>query len=90
MLIRKMWRDLMKNKTQFISIFLMSFLGMFVFVGIDAESTGAGECARSYYQKYNLCDLWVMGAGFILLVLPATVLKGLFSAAAVDSLWEND
>ena len=64
MLIRKMWRDLMKNRTQFISIFLMSFLGMFVFVGIDAESAGAGECVRSYYEKYNLCDLWVMGAGF--------------------------
>lgn len=64
MLLRKMWRDLSKNKAQFISIFLMSFLGMFVFVGIDAESSGAGESAASYYSKYNLCDLWVMGAGF--------------------------
>ncbi|MCR5488303.1 MAG: ABC transporter permease [Lachnospiraceae bacterium] len=64
MLLRKMWRDLSKNKAQFISIFLMSFLGMFVFVGIDAESSGAGESADSYYREYHLCDLWVMGAGF--------------------------
>lgn len=64
MLFRKMRRDLMKNKTQFISIFLMSLLGMLVFVGIDAESSGAAYASDNYYRQYNLCDLWVMGAGF--------------------------
>ena len=64
MLIRKMWRDLFRNKTQFISIFLMSLLGMLVFVGIDAESSGAAEAANAYYEKYNLCDIWVTGSGF--------------------------
>ena len=59
-----MWRDLRKNKTQFISIFLMSLLGMFVFVGIDAESSGAAAAADAYYSKYNLCDIWIAGAGF--------------------------
>ncbi len=59
-----MWRDLLKSKTQFVSIFLMSLLGLLVFVGIDAESSGAGMAADSYYEKYNLCDLWIMGAGF--------------------------
>ena len=54
----------MKNKTQFISIFLMSLLGMLVFVGIDAESSGAAKAANAYYRQYNLCDLWVQGAGF--------------------------
>ena len=54
----------MKNKTQFISIFLMSLLGMFVFVGVDAESSGAAKAANAYYEQYNLCDLWVQGAGF--------------------------
>ena len=54
----------MKNKTQFISIFLMSFLGMLVFVGLDAESSGAAKAANNYYEKYNLCDIWVAGAGF--------------------------
>ena len=64
MLIRKMWRDLLKNKTQFISIFLMSMLGMLVFVGIDAESSGGGAAADAYYKKYNLSDIWIQGAGF--------------------------
>ena len=54
----------MKNKAQFVSIFLMSFLGMLVFVGIDAESYGAAAAADAYYKKYNLCDLWIQGAGF--------------------------
>ncbi len=54
----------MRNKTQFISIFLMSLLGMFVFVGVDAESSGAAKAANAYYEQYNLCDLWVQGAGF--------------------------
>ena len=54
----------MRNKTQFISIFLMSLLGMLVFVGIHAESSGAAEAANIYYHKYNLCDIWVAGAGF--------------------------
>ncbi len=59
-----MWRDLLKNKTQFVSIFLMSLLGMLVFVGIDAESSGAGNAADRYYKSQNLCDIWVNGAGF--------------------------
>ncbi len=59
-----MWRDLLKNKTQFVSIFLMSLLGMLVFVGIDAESSGAQNAADRYYKSQNLCDIWVNGAGF--------------------------
>ena len=64
MLIRKMWRDLFRNKTQFISIFLMSMLGMLVFVGIDAESAGGSAAADAYYKQYNLSDIWIQGAGF--------------------------
>ncbi len=59
-----MLRDLRRNKTQFISIFLMSLLGMLVFVGLDAESSGAAEAVNAYYKKYNLCDIWVAGSGF--------------------------
>ncbi len=42
----------------------MSLLGMLVFVGLDAESSGAGAAVESYYSKYNLCDIWVAGSGF--------------------------
>ncbi len=54
----------MKSKSQFVSIFFMSLLGMLVFVGLDAESSGAANAADNYYKKYNLCDIWVQGAGF--------------------------
>lgn len=64
MLKHKLWRDLLKNKMQFISIFLMSFLGLFVFVGLDAEGNGLGKSADSYYEVTNLADLWVMGKSF--------------------------
>lgn len=64
MLIKKMWRDLLQNKTQFISIFLMALLSMYIYVGLDAESTGAGMAAADYYESLNLADLWIMGSGF--------------------------
>lgn len=64
MLKRKLWRDLIKNKTQFISIFLMSFLGLFVFVGLDAEGNGLEVNSKAYYEETNMADLWVMGKNF--------------------------
>ncbi len=64
MLFRKMLRDLRRNKTQFVSIFLMSLLGMLVFVGLDSESSGAADAVNAYYERFNLCDIWVSGAGF--------------------------
>lgn len=64
MLKRKLLRDLWQNRTQFISIFLMAFLGLFVFAGIDAESNGIGLSTDAYYQETNVADAWVVGNGF--------------------------
>lgn len=64
MLKRKLLRDLWQNRTQFVSIFLMAFLGLCVFAGIDAESTGMGISADKYYEETNLADDWVVGASF--------------------------
>lgn len=64
MLFRKLLRDLVQNRTQFISIFLMSFLGMWIFVGINAESTGGSKSADTYYTRCNLADFWIAGEGF--------------------------
>ena len=64
MLKRKVLRDLRQNLTQFMAIFLMSLLGMWIYGGMDAESTGALRVAERFYQEYNLADLWVMGGGF--------------------------
>lgn len=64
MLLKKLWRDLLKNKVQFLSIFLMSFLGLLIYVGIDSEVTGATAAEYDYYQEQNLADLWVQGKFF--------------------------
>lgn len=64
MLRRKLFRDLWQNRTQFLSIFLMAFLGLFVFAGIDAESNGIGLSTDYYYEATKLADNWVVGAGF--------------------------
>lgn len=64
MLKRKLWRDFLKNRTQFLSIFLMSLLGMLVFVGLDAEATGLRKSSDTYYEQTNLADLWLQGSLF--------------------------
>lgn len=64
MLNRKLWRDLWYNKTQFLSIFLMAFLGLLVFVGLDAESHGIEKSGDTFYEAYNLADFWIKGCYF--------------------------
>ena len=66
MMTRKLLRDLLENKIQFLSIFLMSFLGIYVFVGINSEVTGLKACEERYYEECNLGDIWVRGRDFSL------------------------
>ena len=64
MLRKKLLRDLWQNKPQFVSIFLMAFLGLFIFAGFDAESNGIGISTKKYYDATNLADAWVLGENF--------------------------
>ena len=59
MLAKKMIRDIRNHKIQFISIFLMAFLGVYVFVGFGAESFGFEQTADTYYNETNLADGWI-------------------------------
>ena len=59
MLFRKMLRDIRKHKTQFLSIFLMVFLGVFVFAGVGGESVGLEVNVNEFYQEINLADGWI-------------------------------
>ena len=59
MLFKKMLRDIRKHKTQFISIFLMAFLGVFVFAGVGGESVGLEVNVDKYYDDTNLADGWI-------------------------------
>ena len=62
MLFKKMLRDMRAHKTQFLSIFLMAFLGVFVFAGVGGESVGLEESVNNYYETTNLADGWIYSA----------------------------
>ena len=54
-----MIRDIWKNKAQFISIFLMAFIGVFVFSGISGEIAGLESNIADFYEETNLADGWI-------------------------------
>ncbi len=54
-----MLRDMRKHKTQFLSIFLMAFLGVFVFAGVGGESVGLEVNSNQFYEDTNLADGWI-------------------------------
>jgi len=61
MLKRKMFRDIRKNLSQFITIFLMIMIGIMAYSGIKAYMDGMTKTADKFYSENNLQDLNVMG-----------------------------
>ena len=61
MLKRKMFRDIKKNLSQFITIFLMIMIGVMAYSGIEAYMDGMTKTANKFYSENNLFDLSVMG-----------------------------
>lgn len=61
MLKRKMFRDIRKNLSQFITIFLMIMIGIMAYSGIEAYMDGMTETADKFYSENNLFDLNVIG-----------------------------
>jgi putative ABC transport system permease protein len=57
-----MWRDLLLNKAQFISIFLISLLAVGFYTGITAEYRSMDVSARSFFAQTHLATVWVYGA----------------------------
>ena len=54
MLKRKMLRDIRKNFSQFITIFLMLFIGMMAYSGIKAYMVGMEVSANKYYTEKSV------------------------------------
>lgn len=54
-----MLRDIRFNKTQFISIFLMAYLGIFAYCGICSEYYGLEQTSSEFYNETNLADAWI-------------------------------
>ena len=63
-LTRKMLRDININKTQFIAIFLMAFLGIFAYCGIYGEYYGLVQTSDEYYDVTNMADGWIYNTDF--------------------------
>ncbi|MBR3161606.1 MAG: FtsX-like permease family protein [Bacilli bacterium] len=62
MLKRKMMRDIQKNLSQFITIFLMIMIGIMAYSGIKAYMDGMKKTSDKFYKENNLFDLNVMGS----------------------------
>ena len=56
-----MVRDIKQNLSQFITIFLMVFIGVMAYSGIESYMEGMKATANNFYGQYNLQDLNVMG-----------------------------
>lgn len=63
-LSKKMLRDIKLNKTQFIAIFLMAFIGIFAYSGIYAEYYGLEQTSNAFYTDTNLADGWIYNTTF--------------------------
>ena len=61
MLKKKMIRDIKQNLSQFITIFLMVFIGVMAYSGIESYMEGMKKTADNFYTNYNLQDLNAMG-----------------------------
>lgn len=64
MLLRKMLRELRLHSGQFISIFLLSLLAIFLFTGVAGEVAGVQNARRDFHDQSNLADGWVYGDSF--------------------------
>ena len=56
MLKRKMFRDIRKNLSQFITIFLMTMIGIMVYSGIKAYMGGMQKTSDKFYSENNLAS----------------------------------
>lgn len=61
---KKIYRDIKLNLSQFITIFLMVFLAIFVFAGIHAYMDGMQVSGNNFYEQNNLQDIWLTGENF--------------------------
>ena len=64
MLKKMMIRDIKRNISQFITIFLMVFIGIMAYSGIEAYMSGMQKTADIFYKENNLEDLILIGNNF--------------------------
>ena len=60
---KKSLRDLLKNKLQYISVFIVILLGTALFLGFSTTSSFMDNYLKTYCKDYNMPDLWVYYSG---------------------------
>ena len=61
---KKLFRDIKDNFVQFLAIFVMCFLCMFVLVSFDSDRDGIGRSVDEYLRATNFMDLSVSAPAF--------------------------
>ena len=59
MLRRKLFRDMWKNRMQFVAVILLCALGTWVFSGLDAAWRMLELSSQTYFAEQNTANLWV-------------------------------
>ena len=63
-LTKKLFRDMRRSAMQFVAMMLLCFLGTWCFTGLDANWRMLDLSFETYFDEYNVADLWVKGSGF--------------------------
>lgn len=64
MLRKKMAREILKNKGQFLSIMILAFLAVSLFASMKASNISAYNKLNDLYEKTNAADGWIFGEKF--------------------------
>ena len=64
MLFRKMLREMRRNFGQFFSVFVLSFLAVFLYTGFESNVVGSRHAVETFHKETKLADLWVYSEGF--------------------------
>lgn len=94
MLFRKMRRDLKANASQFLAIFFMIFLGIFIYSGMSSIGEGMGQSGLQFYSMCNLADAITYGGPFDQKHLEAISKENGIDAVQtrlqINTIWNND
>ena len=55
----KLWRDMWKNRMQFVAVILLCALGTWIFSGLDAAWRMIDLSGTTYFDQQQLADLWI-------------------------------
>ena len=63
-LLKKTFRDFKRNGTQFLAVFLMSFICLFIFSGINQMANQMADSFTDFEEKSQLADITLAGNKF--------------------------